>query len=128
MSLKEVTQEQLDRIAFLINNRPRKRLGYRTMLNQLNIYHNFTKLTTQKSLPITLQDLNNSLEFSPVMRAIRLKQLEEIFKLESLEVNRAGKTIFSKSPIKLNAAEIHTLKTLEEVRTNLLAQKNPLAP
>ena len=32
MNLKEVTQEQLDRIAFLINNRPRKRLGYRTPL------------------------------------------------------------------------------------------------
>ncbi|MFM7458652.1 MAG: IS30 family transposase, partial [bacterium] len=32
MSLKEVTQEQLDRIAFLINKRPRKRLGYRTPL------------------------------------------------------------------------------------------------
>jgi IS30 family transposase len=32
MSLKEVTQEQLDRIAFLINNRPRKRLAYRTPL------------------------------------------------------------------------------------------------
>jgi hypothetical protein len=99
-----------------------------TMLNQLNIYHNFTRLATQKSLPITLQDLNNSLEFSPVMKAIGLKQLEEIFGLESLEVNRASKTIFSKSPIKLNEAEIHTLKTLEEVRTNLLAQKNPLVP
>jgi hypothetical protein len=98
------------------------------MLNQLNIYHNFTRVANQKSLPITLQDLNNSLEFSPVMKAIGLKQLEEIFGLESLEVNRASKTIFSKSPIKLNEAEIHTLKTLEEVRTNLLAQKNPLAP
>ena len=99
-----------------------------TMLNQLNIYHNYTRIKTQKSLPISLQDLNNSLEFSPVMKAIGLKQLEEKFGLESLEINRAGKTTFSKIPIKLNETEIHTLNTLKEARTNLRAQKNPLAP
>jgi hypothetical protein len=99
-----------------------------TMLNQLNIYHNFTRVANQKSLPITLQDLNNSLEFSPVMRTIGLKQLEEIFGLKSLEVNRANKTIFSENPIKLNETEIYTLNTLKEARTNLLAQRNPLAP
>jgi hypothetical protein len=96
-----------------------------TILSQLRIYQNFTEVKTQKSLPISLQDLNNSLNFSPVIKAIGLKQLEQNFGLKSLEKNTAGELIFSKHPVNLTETEKNILKELEDVRTNLMARKQP---
>jgi hypothetical protein len=96
-----------------------------TILSQLRIYQNYTEPNTGKSLPISLQDLNNSLEFSPVIKAIGLKQLEQNFELQSLEKNTAGELIFSKYPVNLSETEKNILKELEEVRTNLMARKQP---
>jgi hypothetical protein len=96
-----------------------------TILTQLKLYQNFTGPQTGKSLPISLEDLNNSLQFSPVIKTIELKQLLEKNNVKELKKDANGEFILSEHPVTLTETEKNILNELEQVRANLLARQQP---
>jgi hypothetical protein len=96
-----------------------------TILTQLKLYQNFTGPQTGKSLPINLEDLNNSLQFSPVIKTIELKQLLEKNNVKELKKDAIGEFILSEHPVTLTETEKNILNELEQVRANLLARQQP---